>query len=123
MQLRPREAYKQLQEERAIPLCLVLNYDQTWHQPFRLPETMLLRKKGARPKTTVTRLAHIAGQRVGLAIVTTSFATGEVGPLFVSIVPGTIPQAELGQLIEECKGHTLIMESCTPSHFMNSEST
>ena len=71
----------------------------------------------------MTRLTHITGQRVGLTIVTTSFATGEVGPLFVNITPGSVPQAELEQLREEFKDHTVIAESSAPTHFMNSEST
>ena len=80
-------------------------------------------KKSKRPKNTVTRLACIVGARVGITVVTSSFASGDVGPMFVSVAPGCLSQKEFQALSLEFEGLAVLCESATGSHFMNSEST
>ncbi|CAE7725517.1 unnamed protein product [Symbiodinium sp. CCMP2592] len=121
--LRSRAAHEKLREQHNIPLALILNYDQTWFQPFRAPKGIIMKKQTKRARSAVTRISSITGARTGLTFVTTSFATGEVGPVFVNLAPGTLSKKDTESLVSEFEDTAVIMTSKTPSHFMNAEAT
>ena len=81
----------------------------------------MLRTK--RPRTVVSRLTTVRNSRVGVTVVTSSFANGDHGPLFINVSPGSISEAAIQRLNEEFAGCALIATSGTNTHFMNSEST
>ena len=45
MHPRSRAAYSQTRKEHDVPLALILNYDQTWVNPYRSPASTIMKKK------------------------------------------------------------------------------
>ena len=87
---RSRCRFHELREREGTPLQLTLNYDQTWINCFREPRTVLQRKRHRVGKNDA-RITKLCGGRRGLTMCTSTWASGEKGPLFLSVGPNSLP--------------------------------
>lgn len=99
MRKRSREKFHEVTTAQDIPLQLILNYDQTWVNAFRDPKTVIRKKRAAKSKNE-TRITKISGGRQGLSLCTSSWASGERGPLFISLTSKGVPDKWLQSMNE-----------------------
>lgn len=81
-----------------IPYELVLNYDQTWIQGYRVPKKTMKVKRTKRSKCNQVRVAHVVGSRKGLSLCTSSWCNGDPGPLFVSLSSSSVSDAYVEEM-------------------------
>eukprot|EP00438_Fugacium_kawagutii_P027373 Skav208341 [mRNA] locus=scaffold4126:14098:16249:- [translate_table: standard] len=120
---RSRAAMRRTMEEFNIPPELVLNYDQSWVNPYRAPSHTVMRSKTRRPKHTQTRVANVIGARKGVSFCTSSFLNGDPGPLFVSVSEHSLPKNFVEEMNARGAGKWFIWVNDGATHFMNSETT
>lgn len=91
MAVRSRRRFETVITEQQIPLQLILNYDQTWVSAFREVKSTYRKKRSCRNTPNHTRVTKVTGNRSGLSLCTSSFASGEIGPLFISLSNRSVP--------------------------------
>jgi len=74
-------------------------------------------------RKTVARTDFVSGGRQGLTAVTSTWGSGEMGPLGICLTSGSVPQSTIRSLNEEWFPHVYIFESGTETHFMTAETT
>ncbi|CAK9000255.1 Malate dehydrogenase 2, partial [Durusdinium trenchii] len=69
------------------------------------------------------RSDFVQGGRIGVTAVTSTWASGEIGPLGICVANGALPQAFIEEVNEKWAGHVYVFQSMTESHFMTAETT
>ena len=102
-----------------------MNYDQTWILAFRSPKKFLRKTNKARGKHDVNRMSAIINGRHGLTMCTSTWASGQVGPLLVSIGSNAsgITSKWVDSMNEKGKGCFFIIQNDHRSHFMTAATT
>lgn len=69
------------------------------------------------------RSEYVQGGRIGVTAVTSTWASGELGPLGVCVASGAVPLSFIQDINKQWAGHIYVFESGSDSHFMNAETT
>ncbi|CAK9001059.1 unnamed protein product, partial [Durusdinium trenchii] len=116
--------FQKYRQDEQIPLELTLNYDQTWVQPWRSSKAITMRKQSKKSgRKAVTRVTAISGARAGITMVTSSWACGQRGPLFICVGKGAVKESFVTELNQKYEGEVMLIRNDSKTHFMNSEST
>lgn len=122
--LRSLARFQKYRQDEQIPLELTLNYDQTWVQPWRSSKAITMRKQSKKSgRKAVTRVTAISGARAGITMVTSSWACGQRGPLFICVGKGAVKESFVTELNQKYEGEVMLIRNDSKTHFMNSEST
>ena len=74
-------------------------------------------------RKAVARSEFVVGGRQGLTAVTSTWASGEIGPLGICVTTGSVPAAFIREMNEKWRPHVYIFESQTETHFMTADTT
>ncbi len=74
-------------------------------------------------RKSAARTEHVVGGRLGATAVTSTWATGEMGPLGICIPSNSIPISKIREINRDFLGHVFLFESGTESHFMGADTT
>lgn len=88
-----------------------------------MTERMGQTTRASKLRKTCARSEHVQGGRVGVTAVSSTWASGEIGPLGICVATGALPLSFIKSMNQEWYGHCFIFESGTESHFMTADTT
>lgn len=74
-------------------------------------------------RKTCARTDFVVGGRHSVTAVTSTWASGHIGPLGICVASGSVPLEYIRKMNSEWHAHVHIFESGSDSHFMNADST
>lgn len=74
-------------------------------------------------RRSAARTQFVQGGRCGVTAVTSTWASGEMGPLGICLPTGALARQTIQNINDEYAGHVLVFESGTDTHFMNADTT
>ena len=88
-----------------------------------MQQRMGLTEKPSKLRKTAPRSEFVVGGRAPLTAVTSTWGSGEMGPLGICVASGALPVTLIREINATWRPHVFVFESGSETHFMNADTT